>query len=422
MKAAPGRVLGIVLGAALVVVLAIPIGRGRAAAPARVNGRAPLHVVGDAPIFAGAARVPIEVPAGAPLAGHPGFRRAAAPGIVQARALALRAGATQVLLVSIETLLVPGELEAEVLRRAGLSADSCLLLAATHTHSGPGGTWNSLAAELSGNGRYDPALRDAIAQSAADAIRSAIGALRLSRFHAVSERWEGGPAVARSGGPVEGRLTAFQARDDLGVIGTVVVYGMHPTVLPRDSRTPSGDWPAAASRAIEETTDATALVFQGAGGDATWDRRGLAGDPAAMAESVGARVAAEAMRALAPTKAVSGAPLRCDVHLVSLPAAHASVRVPWVLRRGVSNLLSLFADPYAVISRIGVAGLDLQGVPGEPVGALSRDGMQLVGLADGYLGYVEEPKRATAGEGESGRTYYGAGLASALGITEEDTR
>ncbi|MFL5246301.1 MAG: hypothetical protein ACJ79V_00645, partial [Myxococcales bacterium] len=72
--------------------------------------------------------------------------------------------------------------------------------------------------------------------------------------------------------------------------------------------------------------------------------------------------------------------------------------------------------------RIGVAGLDLQGVPGEPVGALSRDGMQLVGLADGYLGYVEEPKRATAGEGESGRTYYGAGLASALGITEEDTR
>ncbi|MFL5445111.1 MAG: hypothetical protein ACJ78W_11385, partial [Myxococcales bacterium] len=89
MKAAPGRVLGILLGAALVVVLAIPIGRGRADAPARVNGRAPLQVVADAPIFAGAARVPIEVPAGAPLAGHPGFRRAAEPGIVQARALAL---------------------------------------------------------------------------------------------------------------------------------------------------------------------------------------------------------------------------------------------------------------------------------------------------------------------------------------------
>jgi neutral ceramidase len=417
VKAAPGRVLAILLGAALLVVLAIPLGRGRADVPSRVNGRAPLHAASDAPVFAGAARVPIEVPAGAPLAGYPGFRRASAPGIVHARALALRASALQVLLVSIETLLVPGELEAEVLRRAGLSPDSCLLLAATHTHSGPGGTWNSLAAEVSGNGRYDPALRDSIAQSAADAIRHAIGALRLSRFHAVSERWEGGPATARSGGPVEGQLTAFQARDDHGVIGTVVVYGMHPTVLPRDSRTPSGDWPAAAARAIEEKTEATALVFQGAGGDATWDRSGLAGDAGGIADAVGARVAGEAMRALAKAKAVSGAPLRCDVRLVALPAAHASVRVPWVLRQGASNLLALFADPYAVVSRIGLAGLDLQGVPGEPVGALARDGVQLVGLADGYLGYVEEPKRAAAGEGESGRTYYGPGLARALELT-----
>ena len=423
MKIAGKRVLGFFLvaaGATLVFFLAVPLARPAGSAPQEVNGRTAVRLQGDAPVFAGAARVPIEIPAGAPLAGYAGFRSASAPGMLHARALALRGGSAQAILVSLETLLVPGELEAEVLRRAGLPPGSCLLLAATHTHSGPGGTWKSLAAEVGGNGRYDPALRDSIAQSAADAIRLAVGALRLARFHAVSERWSGGPAVARSGGPIEGRLTALQARDDLGVIGTLVVYGMHPTVVPRGSRTPSGDWPSAAAREIEHRTEATALILQGAGGDATWDRAGLAGDGPALADALGARVAEEAMRALAPTPAVGGAPLRCEVRLLALPAARASERIPWPLRRGASNLLALFADRYAAVARIGVAGLDLEGVPGEPVGALSRDGVQLVGLADGYLGYVEEPRRAAAGEGESARTYYGPGLANALGIARED--
>jgi hypothetical protein len=294
-----------------------------------------------------------------------------------------------------------------------------LLLAATHTHSGPGGTWHSLAAEIGGNGRYDRALRDSIAQSAADAIRLALGSLRLARFHAVSEAWSGGPAVSRSGGPIEGRLTALQARDGPGVVGTLVVYGMHPTVVPRGSRTPSGDWPSAAAGEIERRTGATALVLQGAGGDATWDRGGLSGDGPVVAEALGARVAEEAMHALAATPPLSGGPLRCEVRLVALPPARASDHVPWPLRRGASNLLALFADPYAAVARIGVAGLDLAGVPGEPVGALSHDGVQLVGLADGYLGYVEDPRRAASGEGESARTYYGPGLAPALGIARE---
>ena len=414
------RVLLAALGAGLLVVLAVPLAHPAASAPRQVNGRTAMHFQGDAPLFAGAARVPIEVPAGAPLAGYAGFRSASAPGIVEARALALRAGTAQAVLVSIETLLVPGELEAEILSRAGLPRGSCLLLAATHTHSGPGGTWDSLAAEIGGNGRYDRALRDSIAQSAADAIRLAVGALRLARFHAVSERWPDGPAVSRSGGRIEGRLTALQARDDLGVIGTLVVYGMHPTVMPRGSRVPSGDWPSAAAREIERRTEATALIVQGAGGDATWDRHGLEGDGAALAEALGTRVGAEAMRALAPTRALSGAPLRCEVRLVALPAPAASERIWWPLRRGASNLLALFADPYAAVTRIGVAGLDLAGVPGEPVGALSRDGVQLIGLADGYLGYVEDRRRAEAGEGESARTYYGPGLASALGIARDD--
>jgi hypothetical protein len=333
------------LAAALAVALSVPLGRkAKLPLPANVHGREAVRWRGDAPVFAGAAKVPIEVPAGAPLAGYPGFRTADRDGIVYARALALRAGDSQAILVALETLLVPGELEAEVVLRAGLPGKACLLLAATHTHSGPGGTWRNALAEISGNGRFDPALRDTIAQAAADAVRGALGALRLARFVEVREPWLEGPAVARGPGPIDPQLTALQARDDLGVIGTVVVYGMHPTVLRRTSRSPSGDWPAAAALEIERITEAPALVLQGAGGNATWSLRPLPQDPADSVRALGQRVADRALRDLTGARERSGAPLHCDVKLVALPRARAGGAVPWVLRRGASNLLAAFAD------------------------------------------------------------------------------
>ena len=72
-------------------------------------------------------------------------------------------------------------------------------------------------------------------------------------------------------------------------------------------------------------------------------------------------------------------------------------------------------------TRLSFAGARLGGVPGEPVGSLALGGApeRLIGLADGYVGYVEEPARAARGEGESLRTYYGPGLARALDLVEE---
>ena len=116
-----------------------------------------------------------------------------------------------------------------------------------------------------------------------------------------------------------------------------------------------------------------------------------------------------------------GAPLACDVTLHSLPAAQASVRVPWALRRAASNALALWAPSFAVRTELLLAGARLRGVPGEMVGslALAAAPQHFIGLADGYLGYVEDPARALRGEGEASRTYYGPGLARALGVLEE---
>src|SRR5438105_1305463 len=91
------------------------------------------------------------------------------------------------------------------------------------------------------------------------------------------------------------------------------------------------------------------------------------------------------------------------------------------LRRAASNALALWAPSFAVRTELLLAGARLRGVPGEMVGslALAAAPQHFIGLADGYLGYVEDPARALRGEGEASRTYYGPGLARALGVLEE---
>jgi hypothetical protein len=417
------RIVAAVLCLAALVLLVVPLGRrGPLPVPATVQGRAPLRQSSDAPVEVGAAKMTIEVPHESPLAGYAGWRHAERDGRVYVRALVLRSGEVRAIIVALDALLVSPELEEEVLRRAQLPSHTCLLLAATHTHSGPGGTWDNLIAELAGNGRFDRALRDNIAQTTADAIRGALGYLRSGRLAVAQVEWSQGPATVRSAGPIDPTLFALQARDESGVVvATLALYGMHPTVMPSDAETPSGDWPGAAAHTIEQETQAPALVLQGAGGNATWSRDHLPADAVLAADELGSSVALRALDLLELAAWADGAPLSCNVTLRALPAAQASARVPWALRRAASNVLGLWAPAYAVRTEISVGGARLSGVPGELVGslALAAAPEHFVGLADGYVGYVEDPPRAERGEGEAARTYYGPGLARALGVLEE---
>ena len=87
-------------------------------------------------------------------------------------------------------------------------------------------------------------------------------------------------------------------------------------------------------------------------------------------------------------------------------------------RRAFANAVALVREPTAIETRLRVGPLMLVGVPGEPVGELGRRMAPevLVGLADGYSGYVETPEHWSAGEGEAARTWFGPGLAGSLGL------
>jgi hypothetical protein len=393
--------LALILAAALLLLAAafsiVPLGRSSQEAPALVHGRAASGIHGAGPLRAGGAVVPILLGARPVVAGYAGHRRAASAEPVFARAVALEAEGARAYLAVIDTLLIPGELEEEVLRRARLGPQTCLLLAATHTHSGPGGAWDNAIAAWAGAGKFDRDQRDAIAQAAADALKQAAAALAPAELLVAREEWPQGPAQARSEGPIDDELVAVRLRRADGTeVATLVDYAMHPTSAPRDRLSP--DWPGGVP----------GLVLQGAVGNTSWAR----GRPLAAA------VAEESRRILQRAAPEVAPPLSCETRIVALPQPQASPKVPRLLRRAFANVLALGMDRFAVQTRLRLGSLSLVGVPGEPVGELGLAARPavLVGLADGYLGYVETPERWQAGLGESSKSYFGPSLARALGL------
>jgi len=371
-----------------------------------VHGRVALELLGVGSIRAGAGKARIALGPRPILAGYPGRRRAAdASEPVYARAIALEVEGLRALIATIDTLLIPGSLEEEVLRRARLPPLTCLLLAATHTHSGPGGAWDSSVAGWLGAGPFDRAQRDALAQAAADALTQAIASLAPAELLVARDDWTEGPARARSGGALDPQLVALRVRRPSGPdVATLIDYPMHPTQTPKASRRLSADWPGQVAAALEGPP---VLVVQGAGGNATWST-----------EDAGARVAREAAQLLSRAEPVRHTQLWCQSRFVALPPAQASPAVPLLLRRAFANAVSLLREPAAIETRVRIGPLTLVGVPGEAVGDIGRRMAPdvIVGLADGYIGYVETPEHWSAGEGESARTWFGPGLAQALGL------
>lgn len=386
----------------------MPLGTAQRLPGIVVHGRVALELLGVGSLRAGAGKARIALGPDPILAGYPGKRRATdATEPVHARAIALEVEGMRVLVASIDTLLVPGSLEEEVLRRARLPPLTCLLLAATHTHSGPGGAWDNVIAGWAGAGPFDRVQRDAMAQAAADALTQAIGSLGPAELLVAREEWPQGPARPRSGGAIDPQLVALRVRRPSGQdVATLIDYPMHPTTTPRSSRRLSADWPGRVAAALE---GAPVLVVQGAGGNATWERQ----------EDVGAAVAREAEQLLRKAEPVRHVQVGCQARLVALPPPQASPAIPWAFRRAFANAIVLTREPAVIETRVRIGPLSLVGVPGEPVGELGRRMSPdvLVGLADGYASYVETPEHWAAGEGEAARTWFGPGLAQALGLS-----
>ncbi len=395
------------LGLAALVLLTVPLHRrAKLQPPERFEGRAAFaERTGRGPLRAGLGEADIAVAPGAPIAGYAGWRSwdGRVESTPRVRALALEMGGQRAVLAAVDTLLIPPGLEAEIFQRASLPADACALIAATHTHSGPGGAWDSALAGLLGAGRFDRAQRDRIADAAAAAIRQAFDRLAPAAGAAWREPWHDPPAQPRTGERIDPTLTVIglAPASDGAFKPAAIFFAMHPTSQGR-TRALSADWPGATG----------ALTLQGAVGNATYSR-------ALTTQQLGAAVASASRALVAKPFAGLIDSLTCSLRFAALPPPQASAAIAWPLRRAAENVFAFLDPRFAPQLTLKLGPLTLLGVPGEPTAALAQKDVQLVGLADGYVGYVESARAVQSGTGEAARTWFGPGLADSLGLEHE---
>ncbi|MBI1991893.1 MAG: neutral/alkaline non-lysosomal ceramidase N-terminal domain-containing protein, partial [Candidatus Omnitrophica bacterium] len=210
-------------------------------------------------VQAGVAKEEFVLPRGVPLAGY--SRRGGAPsrGLhdpVGVRALVLQDERTRVALVSCDLLIIDEHLFDAVRSRLieqGLPRDLVLLLAATHTHSGPGAYGKRFLEKIS-MGHFDPQVFEAVIRAISDAVIRAYAGCSPTRIASMTASTEG--LVKNRMDPhgitdAELRMTAFYRPAGDRPYAVLVNFAAHPTALGTWNRYLSADYPGVVVEAVE---------------------------------------------------------------------------------------------------------------------------------------------------------------------------
>jgi len=382
----------------------------RRAAPPRLEEVAR----GTGPLLAGAAVIWLAPPPPVPVAGFPRLHwmEEGRRDPVAVRALVLQEHGCTVALVSVEILLVPGKLEQAVERAVRDLKLDHLVLAATHTHAGPGGYWQLALGERLATGPYSAAVFDHLVQRTAEAVRKAAGALEPA-YLSVGRGAATDLVRNRGGGEVDGRLVSARLVALTGKpVAEVVLYASHATLLGGQNRLVSGDWPGALMRSKAQPV----LMFQGAVGDQTPRMPpGRRANPEVYAQALRERIDGLAYGVADPWPELAVA---TTTAVLPAPIPGAS---PPLFRRLAANIFYALVPDRARVAAIRLGPLTLIAVPGEPVAAVGKRwretagaGSEILALAGDYLGYVETSERMAEAAGETVHTQYGPELADWL--------
>jgi len=406
---------------------------------------------------AGAAEADVTPAVGVPLAGYGARLRRGLPDLdprndhvlfepstgvrdpIEAGALALEAGGEAVVLLAVDAIGVEAALVDDVARAARergvpLAADR-LLVAASHTHSGPGALSRRLLWQVAACDRFSrrvhrrfvAALADVVAAAWADRRPAALGHA-TARVPGVTRNRRADDSTLVGPDDVDPTLRVLRVDDRASgaPIAVVLNFAVHPTCLGADDLELSADVAGAIRRTAAAALGCPVLFTNGAEGDVAPRPGGEAG-----LERLG-RVVGRAAAELAADVATGPAgvrlaaverdlgPLVLHPGLGSggggdLPALEAVVRL---VRRLGPRLREPVLSTRFRYAALRLGGLVLLFVPGEPItavgaelGALARDAgfaeAWVVGLANGHMGYVAS--RAEYGEGgyEAWMTFYG---------------
>ncbi|GEM_PF-261910 len=396
-------------------------------------------------LLAGAGKSAIAQVSNVDRAGYPPVRPTASgqdfP--LHARALALGIGGKTLCFISLDLLEVPQALAKEISGRVQAAGASAVVVAATHVHSSLGGYDRNLAAEFAATGPFDQAQFQEIVGAAVRAANAALTSMKPARAGRAVRHLPGlNINRAEKDGLMDDRLTVldFSAVSGGAPLATLFTFNAHPTLIPRRSCRTDAGYPGRAAEAIEAATGAPALFFQGAAGDAravppplpeSQDKSSL--PVFARAEAMARRIADEVLLARSQTDSADITELKFARARVRLPNAMAPSAVPAAVRPPSDKILSAILMDTAEISLMRLGSLTIAAIPGEPTFFAGR-GLSnaltaaedvpplFMGLADGYIGYIETDERRRGGLGESKRALWAPGLEKRLadGLAELD--
>jgi hypothetical protein len=366
--------------------------------------------------LAGAATADITPPVGTPLAGYGGLgRRLLIPDLldrhphafwfkpsrgvhlpIMARALVLERGAVRVLWIAVDLVGVDSQLVSDLRSRLASEGHryTAVIVAASHTHSGPGGFARSGFLGFVALDRFVPEIADHLLQGMVRATRQAEANKRPARV--------GGGSGAATG--ITTSRLDLPLDPELGVLKVVAAdgtplallwnYAIHGTVLGKANLQFSGDLMGVAAQRLERRLGVPALYTNGAVADVSPTRRRLEG-----AEALGEVLAREVLAVWNRVTLEREPQLHALVERFNLPEPRLTLRaclgrwVPRALTVGLGRALPAESELVGVAvgahAWLTIPG-ELQTQFGHELKAEGRRyfrGTFVVGLANDYLGY-----------------------------------
>jgi neutral ceramidase len=373
---------------------------------------------------AGASRVAMKPPFPVVVAGYgpPRPTATAARAELNARALVLEAGGLKLGLVTFDLLLIPRATVEALRQRAAALGLAELWVVATHAHSSFGGYEDRPVAMLAGTGRHRPESLAAVSSAGMKALEEAAARLAPASLAGGGRMLEE-KNLPRSGERADARLARVELTSESGArLAQLALFAAHPTLVPRGHDQLDPDWPGALASSEETRSGGVTLVLPGAVGNASANR--AAGDsPATYAQGL-----AEALASTPLTPSPGPVRLGFARAWAALPRPDASRLVPALSRRAGENFLCQSAPRRAEVGLLRLGPYTWVAVPGEPtyeaglILETASGAGATVGLANGYLGYVEGAQRVKANTGEAHRQYFGPQLVELLAGAAEAAR
>jgi hypothetical protein len=368
---------------------------------------------------AGAARAPLGVPAGAPLAGYGSLpRRLLFPDVLDrhphafwlepsrgmrdtlaARALVLQSAGRRVAWVAVDLIAVDHTFTADVearLHAAGVP-ELTLIVSASHTHSGPGSFVDSALLGWLALDRVDADVREALLGAVVAAIRQADAARGPARLATASVT---APPLVRSRlrQPLDHEMLVVRVTGAQGEpIALLWNYAIHGTTLGARNLLLSGDVMGEATARLERELAVPVLFVNGAVGDVS-----PAGHGEGATVEIGAELALTAQAGWSSATPITRPTLAVGATTVALPPPRLSLRNclrGWA-PRGAELPLGSVLPRETRLTAVAVGDTGWVTFPGELQTSLGREIKTaagavrhplVAGLSNDYLGYFVTP-------------------------------